>query len=191
MSAGPNLMIGGTRQRLLVSKSIMRRLLPRILIGSFTFVLGVVVTSLLIQLSGPSVMEDVRARTIQQSKHDSIANMQILPFCELANNPEKYSGQIVRVKARLSGFIHGILFSDADCMGVDKQTAVFYDPGYSEDIKRDLKEARGSDDWLIPLDIVAVGTFWKVNPSIETDTIYDTASLRFEIIRIEEASMVR
>lgn len=168
----------------------MRRIPIWILIGSYTFVLGVAATPLWRQLLRPAAKEEVSARSDQRATHDASKDLQILPYCELANNPEKYSGQIVRVRARLSGFIHGMLFHDPNCSRVDTQSAVFYDPGHKEEIKRDLKQARGSDNWLEPLDIIAVGTFWKVNPSNETDTIYDTASLRFEIIRIEEASKV-
>jgi hypothetical protein len=116
----------------------------------------------------------------------------IVPYCELANNPDKYNGQIVRVSTRLSGFIHGMLFYDPTCSdGEDTRAAVFYSAINKGEIERDLQRARGSDNWLVPVDIIASGVFRKVKPSNESDMIYDTASLQFEIIQIESASKVR
>ena len=46
-------------------------------------------------------------------------------------------------------------------------------------------------NWLEPVNIIATGKFEKVTPSNESDTIYDTASLQFQIIRVEKASKPR
>ena len=76
-------------------------------------------------------------------------------------------------------------------MRVDTGTAVFFDVEHKDNIQRDLKQARGSDNFWEPVNMIAVGTFKKVIPSNESDTVYDTASLQFEIMRIETASKVR
>ena len=126
-----------------------------------------------------------------QSNTNAVATeLPILAYCELATNRDKYNGQLVRVGTRLIGFIHGIEFYDPNCPG-DTQAAVIFDPQHQDEVERDLKQARGSDNWLEPLDIIAVGRFKKVTPSGESDAIYSTASLRFEIVRIEKASKVR
>jgi hypothetical protein len=112
----------------------------------------------------------------------------------LATTPERYSGKIVRVRARLSGFIHGMVFSDENCLGADNQAAAFYHPPAAEEIRQTLNRARGSDslmNWLEPVNIIAVAKFRKVTPSHESDTIYDTASLQLEIMRVEKASKLR
>jgi hypothetical protein len=122
------------------------------------------------------------------------SNLPIIDYCELANNPERYSGKIVRVRARLSGFIHGMLFYDENCAGADNRAAVSYSRRTEEEITRTLNRARGSDgsmNWLEPVNIIATGKFEKVTPSNESDTIYETASLQFQIIRVEKASKPR
>ena len=120
--------------------------------------------------------------------HESVTERPILAFCELANNPDKYSGKIVRVSTSLSGFIHGMVLSDPNCSSVHTQTAVFYRAQNQREIEAVLKGARKSDDWRLPIQIIAEGEFRKVVPSNESDTIYDTAPLQFEIIRVEKAA---
>jgi len=120
--------------------------------------------------------------------HETVADRPILAFCELANNPHKYSGKTVRVSAILSGFIHGRVLYDPNCSSVHTQTAVLYRAQNQNEIEAVLKQARNSDDWRLPVQIIAEGEFRKVVPSNESDTIYDTAPLQFEIIRVERAS---
>lgn len=107
------------------------------------------------------------------------------------NNPDKYTGHVVRVSTTLSGFIHGSFVYDPNCVRVDTNTAVFFNAERKDQIQRDLTQARGSDNFLEPLNVIAVGKFNKVIPSNESDTVYDTASLQFEILRIESASKAR
>jgi len=120
----------------------------------------------------------------------SKSDLAILTYCELANNADKYNGQTVRVSVRLSWFIHGLLVYDPSCSGADTRAAVFFDQSHTEEIERALTQARGSDNWFEQVDIIATGRFKKVTPSYESDTIYDTAPLQFEIIQIEKASKV-
>jgi hypothetical protein len=180
----------------------MRRVSIWLLIAICTFALGFAAAMTWFQSPSSVVTEKVPPSPPCDSKVflDSNADLSIAPslpildYCELATNPERYSGKIVRVRARLSGFIHGMVIADENCVGVDNQAAANYNRLTAEEVKRSLDGARGSTDsmnWLEPVNIIAIGKFEKVTPSNESDTIYDTASLQFEIIRVEKASKLR
>ena len=64
----------------------------------------------------------------------------ILAFSELANNPNKYSGQVVRMSAMLGGFIHGRVLYDPNCSSIQTQAAVFYRTQNQEAIKAVLRK---------------------------------------------------
>ena len=159
-----------------------QRAIRWVLLPAIAFVLGVAATAFWARQSAP------KPKTVAVSPP---ADSPILGLCELLDNPDKYSGQTVRVSAIMSGFIHGIFLYNPNCVTVNTQTAVFFNPGNKEQIRDTLKQARGSDDWREAVDIIALGQFRKVTPSNQSDTIYDTAPLQFEIMRIEKASKVR
>lgn len=170
----------------------MKRIASWILVTSLTFCLGVAAALLWLEFPHPTIQKSaVSPCTPSPNSENASADLPILAYCELANNPEKYNGKVVRVSARLSGFIHGILFYDPNCPGRDTGAAVFYNPENREEIERSLNQARSSDDWLQPVELIAIGRFKKVIPSNESDTIYDTAPLQFEIMRIEKAYKAR
>ncbi|HEX8920420.1 MAG TPA: hypothetical protein VF766_03015 [Pyrinomonadaceae bacterium] len=124
----------------------------------------------------------------QDADISAASQLPILDYCELVSNPERYSGKIVRVRARLSGFIHGMVFSDENCLGADNQAAASYYPSTAEEIRQTLNRARGSNssmNWIQPVNIIAIAKFRKVTPSNKSDTVYDTASLQLEIMRVE------
>ncbi len=152
----------------------------------FIAFIGVTVT-LLTQKCPPSVTQKPEIPSSILNNEIVSPDLPILAYCELINNPEKYSGKIVRIKAQLSGFQHGILFVDRNCTGIDKQTAVTFNLQNKEESEHILNKARGTDNWLIPLDLVVIGRFRKVVPSNSSDTIYHTASLQFEITHVENA----
>ncbi|HEX8776146.1 MAG TPA: hypothetical protein VF735_21430 [Pyrinomonadaceae bacterium] len=178
----------------------MRRISLWLLVATCTFALGFAAAMLWSQLPHPAVAERnpssnppcISSVALDPNVDISAAsNLPILDYCELATNPERYSGKIVRVRARLSGFIHGMVFSDENCLGVNNQAAASYYPPMAEEIRQTLNRARGSDssmNWLEPVNIIAIAKFKKVTPSNESDTIYDTASLQLEIMRVEKAS---
>lgn len=159
--------------------------------ATLTFAIGVAASFFWLDTHRVAVKRETSAASAEPSKADSNRALPILAYCELANNRDKYNGQTVRVSTRLSGFIHGILFFDPNCSGVDTHAAVFYNLDHRAEIELALKRARGSDNWFEPVDIIATGKFKKVTPTNESDTIYDTASLQFEIILIEKASKAR
>jgi hypothetical protein len=167
----------------------MRRIVSWLLVASLSFVLGVAAN--VVWLRHRAAQGTVIALSSQSQQSDSSATLPILSLCELVNNPEKYSGHVVRVSTTLSGFIHGSFVYDPNCVRVDTGTAVFFNAEHKDQIQSDLKQARDSDNFLEPVNMIAVGKFRKVVPSNESDTIYDTASLQFEIVRIESASKVR
>jgi hypothetical protein len=164
----------------------------RVFITLLTFVLGVAATLLWLKFRHPSVRKsEAQPCSHSLSNESASPNLPILAYCELANNPEKYNGQVVRVSARLGGSIYGILFYDQNCPGPDMGAAVTFEPQNEEEIERSLKQASGSNSLFEPVNLIAVGRFKEVVPFNGSDTIYDTAPLQFEIIRIEKASIPR
>ena len=165
---------------------VMRRMLCWLGTASLTFMIGVVATLFWLQPQRTATKQEPSAGCAEPAN----AVRPILAYCELANNAEKYNGQTVRVSVRLSWFTHGLVLFDPNCSGANTQAAVFYDRFNTEEIERALRQAHGSGNWFDAVDIIATGRFKKVTPSGRSDTIYDTASLQFEIIKIEQASKV-
>ena len=174
----------------------MRRGTIWLTVALSTFILGFVAASLWFPIARnvretpcPPAQHAEEALALDPSADLSTsANLPILAYCELVNNPDRYSGKIVRVRATLGGFIHGILFYEETCPG---QTAVAF-PRNNEDVRRALTEAAGSEYFgHVPLDLLVVGKFEKVTPSNESDLIWHTAPLHFEIMRVERASKAR
>ena len=161
----------------------MRQTISFVLAGVLTFLLGVALTVVCRRPSQPP--KKIDTQSVQQP---ACSDQPILAFCELANNPDKYSGKVVRVSARLSGFIHGMVLYDPNCSSINTQTAVVYNLKTRDEIVKRLENVRGSNDWRLPVNVIAEGEFRKVIPSNQSDTVYDTASLQFEIKRIEKAS---
>ena len=78
-----------------------------------------------------------------------------IPYCELANYPEKYDGQTVRVTANLYFMMHGYKFMDKDCLGDEKETAVILNADHEAKLAKEI----GSDEynpWSFPR-IIATG----------------------------------
>jgi hypothetical protein len=171
----------------------MKRTTSWLVVTLFTFILGVATALLWLEFSRPAVQkfEAAPCSSISVPERAS-ADLPIIAYCELANNPDKYNGKVVRVSARLSGFIHGILFYDQNCASANNGTAVAFHPSVVEEIRRTLTEAADSDAYgFVPLNLIVVGKFEKVTPSHESDLFWDTASQHFEIMRVEKASKAR
>lgn len=119
-------------------------------------------------------------------------NLPILDNCELVNNPEKYDGKIVRVRAKLWFMIHGYSFISENCTGETKQTAVIFPK--SEELGFEIENKIAKDTglteyhpWNFP-EIIAVGRFSRVEPSRKSDSMEDNTYLHFELIEVEKAS---
>jgi hypothetical protein len=178
----------------------MRRIVVWLGVALCTFTLGFMAAALWLESRRP-LARDSQPSPCPRPQHgnnalaldpsvdlSASANLPILAYCELVNNPDRYSGKVVRVSATLGGFIHGILFYEESCPG---HTAVAIRQD-SDEVRRTLTEAAGSEYFgHVPLDLIVVGRFEKVTPSNESDLVWHTAPLHFEIMRVEKASKAR
>ncbi len=106
-----------------------------------------------------------------------------LAYCELANHPEKYDGQTVRVAATLYFMMHGYKFMDRDCLGDKKETAVLLNADHEAKLARET----GSEEynpWTFPK-IITTGKFKRVMPNRKSDSVADNSDLIFEMEVVE------
>ncbi len=167
----------------------MKRTTFWLLISLVTFALGVVTVFVWLDRSKTLTEESEAVSSIAQ-KTTAPSELPILAYCELANNPEKYDGKIVRVSAKLWFFIHGFKFLDKNCYAVEKEAAVTFAAGREDEIFAKIAkdtESAEYNPWTFP-EIVAVGKFSRVKPSRKSDSMVDNAYLQFEILEIEKAS---
>lgn len=125
----------------------------------------------------------VACSPVSPIKTDEAAKAPPLPYCELANHPEKYDGQTVRVTATLYFMMHGYKFMDKNCLGNEKETAVLLNAEHDAQLARET----GSEEynpWSFPT-IIATGKFSRVTPSRESDSVADNSSLIFEMEVVE------
>jgi hypothetical protein len=112
----------------------MKQIISWLLVIVFTFMLGVAVALLYLE-STVSVTQksEISSSLLNKEINDenvsmwNAGNLPILSYCELANNPEKYDGKIVRLSATLYQNMHGLKFLDAICYSEEKETAVLFD----------------------------------------------------------------
>ncbi len=167
----------------------MRRAIFWLFVTIVTFALGIATAFLWIKYCDSTIRKS-KAVALSIEKTDAPPEMPILAYCELANNPEKYDGKIVRVSTKLWFFIHGSFFSDKNCAGEGKQTAVIFNTERQEEIVDKLTKETKSEEygfWGMPK-IIAIGKFSRVNPTKESDAMVDNVDLRFEILEVEKAS---
>lgn len=166
----------------------MKRTLFWTFISFFTFILGVAIAFVWLDRSEPA---NAKFEATSPQKIDISTEETILPYCELANNPEKYDGKIVRVKAKLWFMIHGYSFLNKNCEGERKQTAVIFpDNELGVEIRNKIVKDVGLTEynpWNFP-DIIAVGKFTRVEPSRKSDSLSANTYLHFEILDVEKAS---
>ena len=111
----------------------------------------------------------------------------VLAYCELVDNPERYDGKFVRVRASLRMSIHGLFLSDVTCGSYENNAAVdFHEPQREELMEMFFGPDSPTRVRPGPAELIAVGRFEKVVPSRVSDSLLDTAPLRFEMIRVEE-----
>ncbi len=133
------------------------------------------------------------SNVLTDSKSQPIANLYadlpILNYCELANNPEKYDGKIVRINAKLYGnYFPEPSFLDENCYTKEKETVVTFD---NQDMKAEVYKntpAGGGENerYLGFPKIIAVGKFSRVNPPQIGNSEVRPVYLRFEVISIEK-----
>lgn len=160
-----------------------------LLISLVTFALGVTTVFVLLNRS-KSLNEKSESVSSIAQKANIQNELPVLAFCELANNPEKYDGKIVRVSVKLWFFIHGFKFLDKNCYAEEKEAAVTFAAGRENEIFAKLATETGSTEynpWTFP-EVVAVGKFMRVKPNRKSDAMVDHAYLQFEILEVEKAS---
>ncbi len=170
----------------------MRRVITRLLVACCTFTLGISVAALRFETrrqafrtsgepSRPGSQNcDNTLSLDSRADISAAANLPILPYCELVNNPDCYSGKIVRVGARAFWAEHGLFFHEERCSGPSHgRTAVQLPAANAEEVYNLLMNTCGRE-CSKPLDLVVIGRFEK-----------DRTSFHFEIKSLESASRVR
>ena len=127
-----------------------------------------------------------------------IAGLSTIPYCEIKQNSEKYSGKVVRIDANLNWFMHGYFLEDPRCSeSVDKtyldsgRTAVSLNAQQREQLFSFLKPFDVRNQRWAPGSIVTVGRFKYERPEGWSDMIQDRTPFHFEIFSIESASRDR
>ncbi|MGQ0540521.1 MAG: hypothetical protein ACT4O9_01565 [Blastocatellia bacterium] len=115
-------------------------------------------------------------------------------YCEVKNNPDRYNGKIVRIRAPLGYFIHGAFFEDPQCRDKyyeqlvdDGRTALSFFEPKREELFETYQEIIKKKKAFNTIPIIAVGRFeWKYPKGI-SDGIEDRTSFHFEAYSIELA----
>jgi len=111
----------------------------------------------------------------------------VLSYCELAWNPDRYDGKIVRVRAALRLSIHGLFLSDATCSRYENYAAVdFHEPQRRELVRLFFGPDSPTHAGPSPVELIVIGRFRKVVPSKVSDSLLDTVPLQFEIMHVEK-----
>lgn len=174
----------------------MKRVTKHLLIFTSTFILGVAATTLLyVKLNVPDIPASETAPIpVQPAKPVETAALPVLDFCELANNPEKYNGQIVRLGAVMNFGLEGSWFLDSKCPFNDNAVAnpaenSAYALSENKEVWKRIGKAwvrKDSEFWSLKLDMTIVGRF--------KNEIYRGGGLitpfQIEILQIEKASII-
>jgi hypothetical protein len=179
----------------------MRRVIPRLFVACCTFALGLSIAALSFELRRPTspVLEKVPRPRAQycdpalslEPGADLYAavDLPIIPYCELANNPDCYSGKIVRVGARIFWVENNMFFGGGGCYSQpDKPPVVQLNLANAEQVYGIMMQTCGPQCYE-PLDVVVVGRFEKSTPSLKGLPVWSLPS--FEIMSFESASRVR
>jgi hypothetical protein len=168
----------------------MRRIFGWCLIAVVTFTLGAA-TAFVWLNQGRSASTSEHFEGPQSTAADGTDSLPILAYCEIANNPAKYDGRLIRISAKLYFATHGYFFLDKNCDDGDQQTAAKYDAELGDEMLQKVAREAGDEEfipWRFP-DIIAIGRFSRVTPTRQSDSTWDNSVLRFEILKIERASL--
>ena len=111
------------------------------------------------------------------------ANIPSINYCDLADEPEKYDGQTIRVTATLYFMMHGYKFMDRACLADEKETAVLLNSEHEAKLAREMGMEE-YNPWNFPR-IVATGKFNRVTPNRKSDSVADNSNLIFEMKTVE------
>ena len=160
----------------------MSKLTMRFWVVLLTFTLGLAATFFWLRYNPfPETYENV-----------DWAKIPTVEYCELKNNPRRYDGDIVRLKARLNWFMHGFYLTGGDCSdpgeGHQAWMAVgFYKPK-REELWPQFDRMQVTGRYGEPADIVVVGRFTYRNFLGGSDHIQDRTHLQFEVHTLEFAA---
>jgi hypothetical protein len=154
-------------------------------LSSFSF--STAVTVFCINTVNPSTQK-VEKPLLLVEKENITTEMPILAFCELANNPEKYDGKIMRVSAKLVGYEDGFAFRDLNCYG-EKKAAVLEDGRFYAQTTYQIMDKLGKGRYAYSeeIEIIAVVKFNRIKPTGKTYRFIDHAHLLIEIMKVEKA----
>ncbi len=169
----------------------MKRTIFWLLTMLVTFSLGVVTAFIWLSNYNPTSKTSETISPTTEKGSDSV-KMPILSYCELANNPEKYDGQIVRINGRLVRGMHGIKFYSPNCYAKEKEAALVIDEQIweaLENAERDVFSTFVDKPAAFNFfEVTVVGKFSRVTPSRTSDHVLDNSHLQFKILEIEKAS---
>lgn len=164
----------------------MNRIISWIFVIFVTFTFGVITT--LIWLKSH--------QNISPNKNENLfVNLPALDYCEVRNNPDKYDGKIIRLKASVHSGVEGEYIYDERCPG-DESNRTYYDATAAliyldkQDQKKvtDVRIKRNLKPWTDPVQIIAVGKFRKNEPT-GNDSGYDkNAVYHFIIISLDSTT---
>lgn len=165
----------------------MKRITFWLLTISFTFIFGVTAALIYLKFFHPVIQTSESVPEIVLPKDENNpADLPVLTFCELTNNPEKYDGKTVRLSARLTMGLEGSWFSDATC-GADNAAIISLKNNDDWKIIDKARERKNKEPWDIQLNLTVVGKFKN---TVYEDTCCLTTPFQFEISKVEKASKV-
>jgi hypothetical protein len=153
---------------------------------------GLILAAVLI---GGNLIYALFIRTALEEFHNvDTARLPELDYCEVKNNPRLYNGKIIRIRAPLGQYMHGVFFADPGCankyyeelLDHGRTALAFFEPKRTELWKSstEILKARQSRN-AVP--VIAVGRFeWK-HPKGTSDAIEDRTSFHFELYSIQPA----
>lgn len=109
---------------------------------------------------------------------------QVLSFCELSNNPEKYNGKIVRINATIQFGLEGSWLSDSNCGTSDNVAIVSYK---NNEIWKPIGQAREQKDKKFLANELNVIVTGKFKNEVYKDCCL-IAPFQFEISQVEKVS---
>ena len=140
------------------------------------------------------------AQTADSKNKNESENLPLLEYCELRNNPDKYDGKIVRLKAEINGGQHGDHLYDERCPAdpsiyayYDATAAVFYKNREDNDKVRKIRDQRLENEnsekrWTDAVNVTVIGIFKKNKPTKNDSSYERNATFHFTINSIESFS---
>ncbi|MGI8470123.1 MAG: hypothetical protein ACR2N3_16910 [Pyrinomonadaceae bacterium] len=163
----------------------MKRFTTWLFVIVLTFALCVTATLLYLKLNYFNSQESKAVENFDVVyDENSSADLPILSYCELANNPEKYDGKIVRLSATLEMGIEGSWFDDANC---EKSNDAAIVKSINEEVWDAVQRTREQKDKKVlsnEVNLIVVGRFKN---SVYKDCCLITP-FQFEILKVENAS---